>query len=162
MSTKISIRSARKTDVPAMVKLWKEMMDFHKERDRIFTRTTTGHKGWIKFIAGHMASKNSCVLVAECDGQLVGHCLAFITEYPPVITTKRYGKFQEIAVAADYRRCGVGERLVKKMLKWFAQQGIKRIEVRVSVHNELSTTFWRKMGFTPYIETLFLEMECQS
>jgi GNAT superfamily N-acetyltransferase len=158
MSTKISVRSACKTDIPAMVELWKEMMDFHKERDQLFTRTATGHKNWIKFIAGHMESESSRVLVAECDGLLVGHCLAFIEEYPPVVTANRYGKFQEIVVAADYRRCGVGERLVKKMLKWFAEQGMKRIEVRVSVYNKLSTAFWRKMGFTPYIETLFLEI----
>ncbi len=62
------------------------------------------------------------------------------------------------AVTANYRRCGIGEELVKEMLKWFRDHDIKRIEVKVSVHNELSTAFWRKMGFNPYIETLYLEV----
>ena len=158
MAKKIKIREAVKNDVTALVELWKEMMDFHKERDKIFTRTATGHERWIEFITGYIASENSCVLVAECDGRIVGHSLALIEEYPPVLTTKRYGLFKETVVAADYRGCGVGERLVKEMLKWFYEQEMKRIEVKVSVHNELSTVFWRKMGFRPYIETLYFEI----
>jgi hypothetical protein len=39
----VTIRQAKKKDLAAMVELWKEMMDFHKDRDRFFTRTATGH-----------------------------------------------------------------------------------------------------------------------
>lgn len=158
MRTQITVREAVQNDVPALVELWKEMMDFHKERDQFFTRTATGHEGWTEFITGHISNENSCVMAAECDGQIVGHCLTFITENPPVITTKRYGLFQELAVTTNYRRCGVGEELVKEMLKWFQDHDLKRIEVRVSVHNELSMAFWRKVGFNPYLATLYCEI----
>ena len=158
MKNQINIREAVERDVPAMVELWKELMDFHKERDQVFTRTATGYEGWIDFITGHISNENSCVLAAECDDQIVGHCLAFITENPPVITTKCYGLFQELAITANHRRCGAGEELVKEMLKWFRDRDIERIEVKVSVHNELSTAFWRKMGFSTYLETLCLEI----
>ena len=154
----IRIREAVKNDVATMVELWKEMMDFHKERDKLFTRKDIGHKGWIEFVTDHMSKEDSCVFVAELDGQIVGHCLGFLSDYPPVITIERYGKFQELAVMADYRRCGVGKELVKKMLIWFSEQGMKRIEVNVSVHNELSTAFWRKIGFSPYLETLYRQI----
>jgi GNAT superfamily N-acetyltransferase len=96
--------------------------------------------------------------VAKCNGRIAGHSLAFISEYPPVLTIKRYGLFQDLAVTADYRKCGIGESLFDKTLKWFREHGIERIEVRVSVHNELSTAFWRKMGFKPYLETLYMEI----
>lgn len=158
MKAQIKIRKAVENDVPFMVELWKEMMDFHKERDQVFTRTATGHEDWTEFITGHISKEDSCVLVAECDGRIVGHCLAFITESPPVLATKQYGLFQDIAVTANYRRCGVGEELVKEMLKWFRNHNIERIEVKVSVHNELSTAFWRKMGFSTYLETLYCEI----
>lgn len=158
MKAQITVREAVKNDIPAMVELWKEMMDFHKERDRFFSRTATGHEGWVEFITTHISNKNSCVLVAELDGQIVGHCLAFTEKYPPVLKTKRYGLFQELAVAAKHHRCGVGESLFNGTLKWFRKRRIKRIEVRVSALNELSTAFWRKMGFKPYLETLCLEV----
>lgn len=158
MKAQITIREAVENDMPTMVELWKEMMDFHKERDRVFTRTATGHEGWAEFITGHMSKEDSCVLVAECASRIVGHCLAFIVKNPPMLTTRRYGLFQELAVTANYRRYGIGEKLVKNMLAWFAEQGLERIEVRVSVQNELSTAFWRKMGFRLYAETLYREI----
>ena len=158
MEKEMTIRQAMQNDTQAMVELWKEMMDFHKERDQVFTRTATGHEDWIKFITGHMSKEESCVLVAECDDGIVGFCLAFISENPPVLITKRYGLFQDLAITADYRRCGIGESLFAKTLQWFRGHGIKRIEVRVSVHNELSTAFWRKIGFEPYLETLYMEI----
>ncbi|MHC4258820.1 MAG: GNAT family N-acetyltransferase [Planctomycetota bacterium] len=158
MKNQIHIRIAVKNDLPAMVELWKEMMDFHKERDQFFTRTATGPESWIESITDHIAKESSCVLVAERDGRIVGHCLGFVSEYPPVLTISHYGLFQELAVAANYRRCGVGQSLFNEMLEWFRGRGIKRAEVRVSVHNELSVAFWRKMGLGPYIETLFLEI----
>jgi len=158
VKTHINVREAVENDIPSMVELWKEMMDFHRERDQVFTRTATGHERWIDFITDHMSKDQSCVLVAECEDQIVGHCLAFITENPPVITTQCYGLFQELAVTANHRRCGIGEELVNQMLKWFRDHNIKRIEVKVSVHNELSTAFWRKMGFGTYLESLSLEI----
>ena len=158
MKKQIKIKKAVQRDIPAMFELCKEMIDFHKERDKFFTLRAGADKKWFKFITGHISSKKSTVLVAEHNGRLVGHCLAFISEYPPVLTTKRYGLFQELAVTADYRRSGIGQRLVDEMLKWFRKRRIKRLEVRVSVFNEISTAFWRKMGFKPYLETLCLEI----
>ena len=155
---KITIRKAVGNDVLIMAELWKEMMDFHKERDRFYTRTASGHETYIDFITGHISKEDSCVLVAENEKKVVGHCLGFITENPPVITTERYGFFQEIAVGANYRRCGIGQELVKEMLKWFRDHNMKRIEVRVSVRNELSIVFWRKMGFVPFAERLYMEI----
>ncbi len=96
--------------------------------------------------------------MAECDGRIVGHCLAFITEHPPVIKTKQYGKFQELAVTARCRRSGIGEGLFNETLNWFRKHGIKHLEVQVSIFNELSMAFWRKMGFSPYLETLYSEI----
>jgi GNAT superfamily N-acetyltransferase len=158
MKNQIIIRKAVQRDIPVMVGLWKEMMDLHKERDKFFTLKAGADKKWFKFITGHISSKKSTVLVAEHNGRLVGHCLTFISEYPSVLTTKRYGVFQELAVTGDYRRNGIGQRLVEEMLKWFRKRRIKRLEVRVSVFNEISTAFWRKMGFKPYLETLCLEI----
>jgi hypothetical protein len=59
MKNQIHIRIAVENDLPAMVELWKEMMDFHKERDQFFTRTATGPEGWIEFITDHIAKESS-------------------------------------------------------------------------------------------------------
>jgi hypothetical protein len=55
----------------------------------------------------------------------------------------------DLAVTEQFRRRG------KEAEIWFASQGIHRIEVRIAVSNELSTSFWNKTGFKPYLISVF-------
>jgi hypothetical protein len=61
----IIIRKAAREDLDIIGILWQEFMDFHKQRDAHFTRSTDGHELFRKFIAERMDSDNSYVLVAE-------------------------------------------------------------------------------------------------
>jgi GNAT superfamily N-acetyltransferase len=64
-----------------------------------------------------------------------------------------------MAVTKNYRRSGIGERMYKLIQDWFKQQDVNRIELRVSLPNEISTSFWRKMGFKPYLETVVKKLK---
>ena len=158
MAGRVIIRKAVMEDVPSILELWKEMMDFHKERDRIFSRSVTGHEGFADYISGHMSRDTSCVFVAEAGKAVVGYCLAFVERYPPVLEMKEYGHVQDIAVSEKYRRKGVGQRLLREARKWFSEKGVHRIEARVATTNRISKGFWAKMGFKPYLETVFFEV----
>jgi ATP adenylyltransferase len=48
----------------------------------------------------------------------------------------------------------VGTALVAAVRAWAAEQGLARIDLRAAVQNPLSTRFWRRQGFVPYLETL--------
>lgn len=148
------IRKSTEDDIAAIVDLWKEFMDFHAARDRHFARSEDGHERFAEFISGRLESKISCVLVAEQNQDIVGYCLAMVAKYPPVFLCQEYGSISDLAVTAKCRREGVGEALVQGILAWFAERNIQRIEVRVAVSNEVSTSFWRKMGFEPYLEIM--------
>jgi ribosomal protein S18 acetylase RimI-like enzyme len=70
------------------------------------------------------------------------------------MVNQQYGNLAELAISGKYRRQGVGEQMVEAAMVWFAGQKVERIEVRVAVSNEISTSFWRKMGFSTYLETM--------
>jgi len=158
MTRQVSIRKAVAEDVSAIVELWKELIDFHKERDRFFSRSVTGHEGFADFVTGRISSEISNVFVAEVGKDLVGYCLAFIEKYPPVLEMLEYGLVQDLGVTKKYQRRGIGKRLLKEAQNWFSEKGVHRIEARVAKSNKLSTEFWAKMGFSPYLETVFLEI----
>ncbi|HVP35441.1 MAG TPA: GNAT family N-acetyltransferase [Terriglobales bacterium] len=149
------IRKATTKDLESIGLLWQEFMDFHKERDPIFARSTEGHEHFKEFIAGHLEKDSSLVLIAEQDGAAIGYCLAMLSKYPPVFEAKEYGTIYDLAVTQKFRRAGIGEKMYKVAEKWFFEHGVHRIELRVAVSNEVSTTFWRKMGFKPHVEVLF-------
>ena len=154
MKTDIIIRKATVNDLEVIGWLWQEFMDFHRERDLHYSRSADGHERFKEFVAGHIVSENSCVLVAEKVGGVIGYCLATLARYPPVFNEREYGMVFDLAVTERYRRMGVGEEMYQLVQSWFAERGIHRIELRVAVTNEASTAFWRKMGFMPYTETL--------
>ena len=153
------IRQATINDIPLILELWKELMDFHKELDPLFSRSAKGHEKFAEHVKKGICN-GDCYVVAAFDGEdLAGYCMAKISKYPPVLEKQEYGEIDNIAVTEKYRRGRVGERLIGEVRKWYREKGIDRIEAKVSKFNKISTSFWAKMGFRPYLETVFLEIE---
>ena len=150
----IIVRQARQADVPQILELWKELMDFHSARDGHFVRAEDGHERYGEFISECITADDACVWVAEEKraDKLVAHCLAMIAEYPPVFIHRRYGMIYDLAVTAAHRRRGLGQRLVDKVAAWFIERDITRIEVQFTTTNEVSGAFWtKKVGFQPFL-----------
>ena len=149
-----TIRKATVADLDAILNLWQELMEFHRQRNPHFALASDGREQFTEFIAGHMKADTSCVLVAAEDGEVAGYCLAMQMKYPPVFAQRDCGLLSDLAVTARCRRHGLGERLYRTAQSWFANRNIRRIEVRVTVSNEVSTAFWKKMGFAPFVMTV--------
>lgn len=151
----VVIREAMQEDVPLVLPVWREMMDFHAERDTYFATCEGAEKAFSNFLSGNIEKEDAFVFVAQVSDIIVAYCLCMITERPPVCEMKRqYGNLSDLAVFETHRRQGIGEQMVKRAMEWFQLQGLERVEVRVAVTNEVSTEFWRKMGFVTYLKTM--------
>ncbi len=111
-----------------------------------------------KFIAENLQNNNATVYFTEDNDELIAYILATIQYYPPVFEIKKYGLVNDLAVAMAYRRLGIGQHLFLMVKDWFAKKEISRIEIEVSLVNETSISFWRKMNFRPYKEIQYLEL----
>jgi GNAT superfamily N-acetyltransferase len=159
MQTQAVIRKASRRDLKAIVALGRELMDFHKVLDPFFTPSADFDTLFGRFVLRNIRSMTACVLVATVDGQIVGYCQGMLDRHPPSILEPQYGLILDFCVAAAHRRTGVGEQMFTAMRDWFCRKGMRRIEVRHSTFNETAVRFWPKMGFTPYMRTLFLDLE---
>ena len=157
MST-IKYREATEQDIPKIIELWKEFIDFHKIRDPFFSRSKEGPENFGKFILENMRKEDAIVYVADTNGDVVAHILATIQSYPPAFEIKQYGLVNDLAVASAYRRSGIGKHLFSMARNWFVEKGMKRIEIEAAITNETSTSFWNKMDFKPYKEVCYLEL----
>jgi len=151
------LRKATPDDIPAIVELWKEMMDFHKKTDPFFTRAADGEQVFNQYLLKNINSEDACVYVAIIGGTIVGYCQGTVEKHPPMLDTNDYGQVLDFAVASEYRRSGVGERLCKALQGWFVLKGVSRLEVRHSEFNQSASRFWAKMGFKPFLKTLYKE-----
>jgi ribosomal protein S18 acetylase RimI-like enzyme len=158
MQTTAVIRPATRRDVPAIVALWEELMDFHRERDPFFTRSRNGSDIFGRFVTENIRNDAACVLVATVDGKIVGYCQGMLDRHPPALAESDFGQILDFGMTADYRRLGIGQQMFQALCEWFHREGIRRIEVRHSTYNEIGARFWPKMGFQPYLQTLFMEL----
>ena len=120
MTKNITIRKALKKDIPFIVELGKELLDFHAELDSFFRRRKNGHVAMRKFVNKNIDDENTLVLVAECGGKVVGYSQSTIEKNPPVLEMKEYGLVQVIAVTGKYQRRGIGKRLFDSARDFFS------------------------------------------
>jgi ribosomal protein S18 acetylase RimI-like enzyme len=147
--------------MPAMLGLWRQMMDFHAKADSRFRpkESPLGEEAWEKFISEHAWTDDAwCVLVGVDDGRVVGHCLGVLRESYPVYVPSRHGVVLDIVVDAAARRGGVGSALFAEMKAWFRQNGADHVELSVAHHNAVSQAFWRAMGCTDYMDTMWFAL----
>lgn len=60
----IKYREAVEQDIPRIVDLWKEFVDFHKVRDPFFSRSKEGPENFGKFISENLRKEDAMVYVA--------------------------------------------------------------------------------------------------
>ena len=153
-----TIRSATLRDIPDIVRLWEELMDFHRERDPFYTRARNGSDLFRRYVEENVGNDAACVLVALVENEIVGYCQGVIDHHPSVLAEPDYGQVLDFMVTAGSRNTGIGSQMFEALRRWFQTEGIRRVEVRHSTVNDLAARFWPKMGFKPYVRVLFMEL----
>jgi ribosomal protein S18 acetylase RimI-like enzyme len=164
MNVELEVRRAAEEDVPGLLGLWREMMDFHAEVDPRLRPLAPpeGERAWEKHLREDLLGQESaCVLVAERGGRIVGMIVGLLRDVYPVFEPERRGFVSDISMAADARRQGVGRALLQSLVAWFKERGASRAELRVADANPVSRAFWRAMGCTEYMRDLWYEVKAE-
>jgi ribosomal protein S18 acetylase RimI-like enzyme len=154
----IEIIKAEEHHIPEIRKLWLEFIRFHQDIDSIFTPRDNAVSGFEEYhLRPILKSKDGLVLVALDRGRVAGYSLSEIKDTGG-LKLEKTGYVDEVAVTADYRRHGIGEKMYAEILKWFHSKDIDRVELEVTAKNQVSYSFWKKHGFTDYKHTLFRQI----
>jgi len=151
------IRRARTEDVEDLVRLWREMWEFHIPLDPRFEVSPAADLVMSRWFEETLQNDRAVLFVAEeKPGRLLGYCHGMILENPPVVPWQFYGYLSEIAVRV--RRRKIGTRLLEAAHGWFREKGLPYVEVNVSVRNTGAGRFWRQRGYSEFLERLRLEL----
>ena len=162
--TPFVVRPAGEDDVPGMLRLWRQMMDFHADADPRFRPTAApeGEQAWERFVREHAwTDEDWRVVVAEKGGRIIGHCVGVLRDRYPVFEPARYGVVMDMVVDRDVRRSGAGQALFAELKMWFRECGASYVELQVAHRNATSQAFWRAMGCTDYMDTLWYDLGAQ-
>jgi ribosomal protein S18 acetylase RimI-like enzyme len=152
----VQIVQANESHIPAIISLWQEFIDYHRDIEPVYARTEDGAAKFEEYLRRLMASEDAQVLVALDKGEAVAYSIAQVSRRPPMILQTRFGFISDLGVRSGYRRKGVGEQMLSKILEWFELKRIRRIELQVLSGNRAAVSFWTKHGFETFANRMFL------
>ncbi|OOM74117.1 GNAT family N-acetyltransferase [Clostridium sp. BL-8] len=79
------------------------------------------------------------VLLDTAKDEYIGYCLCSIED--------TFGEIESIFIEEQYRKLGLGDKLMNNALKWFESNGIVKIEINVVYANDEALPFYNKHGF---------------
>lgn len=79
------------------------------------------------------------LLLDNDKGNYIGYCLSSIEG--------DLGEIESIFIEKEYRKLGLGDKLMNNVLVWFQSKEIKNIEINVVYANDEALPFYNRYGF---------------
>jgi ribosomal protein S18 acetylase RimI-like enzyme len=102
-----------------------------------------------QWFADLLAQSNKMLQLALVDDLVVGLILLIesVSQDDAIYRPRRYLEVDELAVLPDYRRLGIGRRLMQAAEEIAAQRGIPAVELHVWEDNQLARAFYDRLGY---------------
>ena len=155
MNADYTIRPAQPADLDRLVTLQLALQDHLEASNPNLWRMSDQARAQLKGqLVSRLVALDSCVLVADQIGDGVVGVI-----YGRVVTNKAYnpsrtGTVDQAFVQPQYRRRGIGARLVAELCRFFAAQGVDDLSLRYVIGNEQAAAFWIALGLAPRIVTV--------
>ena len=146
----VLVREAGPDDLRAILELWRELAEYHDCLGPSYELSTEAPSAYESWVTMRLASDQVLFLLAETGGRAVGYIQAGLYTRPAVLVDRACAAIDECLVTCEFRRRGIGERLVQEICRMASERGVTRVEVGYATSNDVSTLFWQKMGFEPY------------
>ena len=142
--TDISIRPARREDVPVVARLIRELADYERLAHECFADESA--------LEEHLFGDRPYVevILAEVDGAPAGFAL-FFHSYSTFLT-KPGLYLEDLYVVPERRGLGLGRRLLGELARLAVERGCGRLEWSVLKWNAPAIGFYERLGAVPMAE----------
>lgn len=136
----MKIRRAMHTDIDGMIPLLKDL--FSIESDFIFNEELQRH-------GLHLMLKNpdsGCIMVAEEASRIIG--MASVQVLVSTAEGSMAGLVEDVAVARDRRRQGIGKKLMESIEQWAEDKGLKRLQLLADKKNLPALEYYKSIEWS--------------
>ncbi|MEP7215975.1 MAG: GNAT family N-acetyltransferase [Anaerolineaceae bacterium] len=151
-----TVRRATPGDAAGLYAHWSELRRYNASVDSRVIPVPVGADDFAAGLDSVLARRTSVAFVAELSGTLVGFISGGVENNQPDRLPELHATVGYLWVAVSARRAGVGRQLVGAVTEWAArQEGVAHMEMTVLAADQEAATFWRSMGFSPFIERVW-------
>jgi ribosomal protein S18 acetylase RimI-like enzyme len=146
----VVVRRAVAGDLPQVAPLAGRLVRMHHDTDpaRFFLpdRVEEGYAWWF----AREIERDKAVILVACEGDaILGYTYGTLEDRDWNMLLDRHGVLQDIFVAAETRRRGVGRALASGMVAALEGLGAPRVILSTMVGNESAQRLFRACGFRP-------------
>jgi ribosomal protein S18 acetylase RimI-like enzyme len=157
----ITIRRAEERDLPAVGRLGAMLMRTHYAFDpqRFLPTGASAESGYASFLGAVMNSPDSCVFVADEDGQIAGYIYVALEPLSWKELRGPAGFIHDVAVREQSRGAGIARQLLARGIEWLREQGAPRVMLWTAAPNATAQRIFRSLGFRDTMLEMTLELE---
>jgi ribosomal protein S18 acetylase RimI-like enzyme len=155
MTTRLDVRRALSSDIPAAAEQAGQLARLHHDTDpgRFFLpeRVVEGYTWWFERV---LEAADAVLLVAHVEGAAAGYAYGALEKRDWNLLLDAHGAIHDVFVADAHRRQGVGEALLKAVIGELEGLGAERIVLSTMPTNLAAQRLFGRFGF----RITFLEM----
>lgn len=138
----ISIVEKDITEIDTIRTLWEKLNLMHKDKTPNFKKRFENFTFDQRFASINVQGNYKLNVILDNDNsEYVGYCLSSIDGAS--------GEVQSIYIEKEYRKYGLGGKLMERALNWFEENEIANITIGVIYGNEEALPFYARYGFIP-------------
>ena len=147
-----AVRSALSDDIGAFVQMRGELQHHMKARNPNLWDLAEGWRAEKEELHRSCMDDPECHLVAGIarDDSIVGMGLGRIIRNP-ALKPAEFGSIDDVWVVPQFRRWGVGTKIVEDLVRYFRQWDIEALTLNYVEANIEAVSFWARLGFQPAI-----------
>ena len=146
----VRFRPWNRRDLPVLARMAGDLYAYIESIDPVW-RTSPDAEDHLRVHLTDLFDTRHAISYVACHGEeIVGFITGSITRRPPVILPHRDGLVDNAYVIPRWRKQGIGSRLCRMLLSWFAEEGIEEVRIHYQVSNRDALRFWKRFGFRPW------------
>jgi ribosomal protein S18 acetylase RimI-like enzyme len=145
----LKIRTASPSDLDGVYQVFLLSDNLHRQAHPEIFQQTHEPESTKEYLINAIKSEDAAVLIAEHHGEIIGGILAWVRQTPnnPVFVPRTYLNIDNLVVAQEFRRQGVGSALMEHIQHWSEERGIEQIQLNVWDFNKAAHEFYKNLGY---------------
>ena len=148
----VQIRAAISGDEKTLAALNAFVQEFHVMHNPSYFKPADIREvsAWFRELIGKPTVR---IWIAEEGGKPVGYASVFLHDRPenPFCYARQWMEIDQVGVLPEYRRSGIGRRLVQHVVEAAGEEHIHDIELNSWCFNDGAHEAFRRLGFAPRI-----------